>query len=429
MKLMRVGHASLVLVVLPSFAAAQEPEPQQQQRIVRHQAAGHEMFSGEKFELPAGADAVTVPFRNVNQHILLSLLVNGKGPFDVVLDTGMPIGGVILHDDERVADLGLSYMQGVQVQVGGAGGTGAPNPARLATNVGLRIGDLSIVDARATVVPMPGGMGAYFDGIIGAALFQNFVVTIDNDRGELTLHRPEAFKPPASATAVPIVLDHGMPFVDARVQIGDAAAVPVQLVVDIGATHAVSLNEGDSPKIAAPANAIATTIGRGASGEVTGRVGRIRSLEVGGLALTDIVATFPDEQHHSARGMDSRNGNLGNGFLGRFNVTFDYAGKRMFLARGKDAAKPFEWDMSGMQAEPTGEGIVRVRRVLPGSPAAEAGIEENDRIVKIAGEAVTEKNYFTMRERLRKGEGQSVSVEVLRGDKPVSVSIKLRRLV
>ena len=425
MNLMRVGTASLMmLAVLPSLAAAQQPE----QRIVRHQAAGHDMFAGERFELPEGADAVSVPFRNVNQHILLPVMVNGKGPFDVVLDTGMPIGGVILHDSERVEGLDLSYMDGVQVKVGGAGGKGEAHSARLATNVGLRIGDLAILDARATVVPMPGGFGTYFDGIIGAGLFQNFVVTIDNDRGVLTLSRPESYKPPEGVVAVPITLDGGMPFVEARVQIGDAPAVPVQLVVDIGATHAVSLNEGDDPKIAAPANAIATMIGRGASGEVTGHIGRIRSLEVGGFALPDVVATFPDAAHHWARGMDSRNGNLGNGALSRFNVTFDYAGKRMLLARGKRASEPFEWDMSGMQGEPTGEGTVRVRRVLPGSPAAEAGVEENDRIVRIAGEAVTGENYFTMRERLRKN-GETVAVELLRGDKPVSVSIKLRRLV
>ena len=424
MNLMRVGHASLVLVVLPSLAAAQQPE----QRIVRHQGAGHEMFSGERFELPAGADEVSVPFRDVNQHILLSMMVNGKGPFDIVLDTGMPIGGVILYGDERVASLGLNYMEGVQVRVGGAGGTGEANPARIATNVGLRLGDLAILDARATVVPEQGGFGAYFDGIIGAGLFRNFAVTIDNDHGVLTLRRPESYKPPEGAVAVPLTLEGGAPFIEARVQIGGSPAVPVQLVVDTGATHAVSLNEGDDPKIAAPANAIATLIGRGASGEVLGRIGRIRSLEVGGFALDGVVATFPDEAHHSPRGMDSRNGNLGNGFLRRFNVTFDYAGKRLFLARTKSAAEPFEWDMSGMQAEPTGEGTVRVRRVLPGSPAAEAGIAENDRIVRIAGEDVTEKNYFSMRERLRKN-GETVSVELLRGDKPVAVSIKLRRLV
>jgi len=429
MNLVRVGHASLILVVLPSLAAAQQPE-QQQQRVVRHHAAGHDMFSGEQFELPAGADEVSVPFRNVNQHILLSLLVNGKGPFDVVLDTGMPIGGVILYDDDaRVESLGLSYMDGVEVRVGGAGGKGDAKPARLATNVGIQLGDLSISGARATVLPQRDGFGAYFDGIIGAALFQNFVVTIDNDRGVLILRRPASFEPAEGAVAVPLTFDGGMAFADARVQVGDAPAVPVQLVVDIGATHAVSLNEGDDPKIAAPANAIATTIGRGASGEVTGRVGRIRSLEVGGQALSNVVATFPDKEHHSPRGMDARDGNLGNGFLRRFNVTFDYAGKRMFLARAKSAGEPFEWDMSGMQAEPTGEGIVQVRRVLPGSPAAEAGIVENDRIVKIAGEAVTDKNYFSMRERLRKGAGETVAVEVLRGDKPVAVSIKLRRLV
>jgi serine protease Do len=84
--------------------------------------------------------------------------------------------------------------------------------------------------------------------------------------------------------------------------------------------------------------------------------------------------------------------------------------------------------MSGIQAEPTGEGSVQVRRVLPGSPAAQAGILEADRLVKIAGEEVTEQSYFSLRERLKK-DGDTVLIQVQRGDKRIAVSLKLRRLV
>jgi hypothetical protein len=264
--------------------------------------------------------------------------------------------------------------------------------------------------------------------MIGAALFRHFAVSIDNDRSLLTLRRPEAYRPPEGAAVVPVTLDGGMPFIEARVRIGPGDPVPVHLVVDLGASHAVSLNEGKEGGIVAPARSLATTIGRGVSGEVTGRVGRIRSLEIGGLALAGVVATFPDETHHSPRGMDSRDGNLGNGALGRFNVTFNLAGKQMVLEPSRRFAEPFEWDMSGIQAEPTGKGTVLVRRVLEGSPAATAGIRVDDRIVRIAGEEVTERSYFSLRDRLKKA-GETVSLELRRGGKTVKASVTLRRLV
>lgn len=417
---MRLARVAALLLVLPSLVTAQ-------QKVVRQRMEGGPP-STLRFELPEGAEEVSIPFRTVNNHVILPVTVNGEGPFEIILDTGMPMEELMLHGGARVEALHLPYLDNVQVMVSGAGGQGEGTPARMAAGLTLGLGGLRILDARATVVPMPPGFGAYHEGVIGAALFRHFAVSIDNDRGILTLRRPEAYHPPEEAAVVPFTMDDGMPFVEARVRAGDGDAVPVRLVVDLGASHAVSLNEKATGGVRAPERTIATTIGRGVSGELTGRVGRIRSLEIGGLALADVVATFPDGEHHSPRGMDSRDGNLGNGALGRFNVTFDYAAKRMVLEPSRRIADPFEWDMSGLQAEPAADGTVRVRRVLPGSPAAEAGIRADDRVIRIGGDEVTPSSYFTLRERLKK-DGDTVTIELRRGDKAIEASLKLRRLV
>ena len=115
--------------------------------------------------------------------------------------------------------------------------------------------------------------------VIGAALFRHFAVSIDNDRSVLTLRRPEAYRPPEGAAVVPFTVDDGMPFVEARVRTGEGDPVPIRLVVDLGASHTVSLNVKAASGLRAPERTIASVIGRGVSGEVRGRVGRIRSLE------------------------------------------------------------------------------------------------------------------------------------------------------
>lgn len=383
---------------------------------------------GLRFEPVVDAEGISIPFQSINHHIILSMTVNGGGPFQIILDTGMPTEDVMLYDSERVKVLNLSYLDNAQVRISGAGGKGKGISARIAPGITLGIGGLRILGERATVLTMPPGFAGYHEGVIGAALFRHFAVSIDNDRGILTLRKPEAYRPPEGAKSVPLIFEHGRAFVDANVRIGSDGAVPARLVVDLGASHPVSLNESKQGGIRVPGHSIASGIGRGVSGEILGRVGRIRGLEIGGWTLSEVIATFPDKEFHSPHGMDSRDGNLGNGVLSRFNVTFDYEGNRMILEPARGFSEPFEWDMSGIQAEPTAGGAIRVRRVLAGSPAAKADIQEGDRIVKIGEKEVNEATFFSLKERLKQN-GETVVVELERDDKPIVASLKLRRLV
>ena len=417
---MSFAQAATLLLLLSSPVLGAQP--------AAHPSTGNDPHSSPVFELPTGATEVSFPFRLINQHVILPVTVNGQGPFQIILDTGMPMDGLMLYGSDKVEALHLPYLDDVQVKVGGAGGKGEDKPARMATGLGLGIGQLKLLNVRAMVLSPNPGFGVYHDGVIGAALFRNFAVSIDNDRSVITLRQPEAYRPGQGATVLPLTLDHGMPFVEAKVRIGAKEEVPVTLVVDLGASHAVSLTPGTESGITLPPESIPAAIGQGLSGEIRGRVGRISALQLASQTLNGVVATFPDKGNDAPRHMNSRDGNLGNGILSRFNVTFDYAGGRMVLEPDGRFSEPFEWDMSGMQAEPTGKGSVRVREVLPGSPAAQAGIREDDRLIRIAGEEVTEATYFSLRERLRK-DGETVSVELQRGDQRIEVALKLRRLV
>ena len=69
-------------------------------------------------------------------------------------------------------------------------------------------------NASAIVAPPLGGFVSYHEGIIGAALFDSFVVEIDYDRMQLRLHDPETYRAPKKSVSVPLTLSHNMPFVD-----------------------------------------------------------------------------------------------------------------------------------------------------------------------------------------------------------------------
>ena len=83
--------------------------------------------------------------------------------------------------------------------------------------------------------------------------------------------------------------------------------------------------------------------------------------------------------------MDSRNGNLGSGFMGRFNVTLDMPGERMFMVPDRRFTEPFEWDMTGVRFDLDPLGTLAATEVLPGSPGALAGIAPGDLLVAVDG--------------------------------------------
>ena len=415
----KIAFATFLLLLAGSVMA-------QREKVHGPKDANHS--TGPRIELPAGTEEISVPFRLVNHHIVLSLTVNGSAPLRIVLDTGMPIEDLALHDSEKTKDLHLDYVESPHVKMGGVGGKGQAKTVRMAEGLTVRIGDLSMFDMRARLMPPMPSLASYSDGMIGAALFRHFAVTLDNDRALLILRRPENYRPPEGATSLPLVENAQAPIVEAKVWMDRPEPFAVRLAVDLGATHVLSLNETEASGIVAPARSLATLIGRGLGGPLTGKVGRIRALELGGLTLQNVVTTFPDKKFLKQRGIAMADGNLGNGALERLNLTVDYAGSRLVLQPAARFKEPFEWDMSGIVADIGMDGTVRVQDVLSDSPASEAGIRENDVIVRIAGQAVSEVGYFELREKLRK-DGETVPLELRRGNKTMEVALKLRRLV
>ncbi len=53
-------------------------------------------------------------------------------------------------------------------------------------------------------------------------------------------------------------------------------------------------------------------------------IGRVEKINVGGFVFENIVARFPAPDQQRKMSKVEKNGNLGNGFFRRFNVTFDY---------------------------------------------------------------------------------------------------------
>ncbi len=378
-------------------------------------------------ELPAGKDSIRLPLKTSGDHIILDISVNGSEPLSVVLDTGMPMGGLVLFDIEPVQALGLEYSP-MQAQVGGAGGDGKVTQAKIANGASVNLGGALFNDTMVLVLPAMKHFSLNHAGIIGAAVFNSFAVTFDYDAGEIVLTRPEAFTPPAQAATVALDLKDNLPYIKASAATGAGQEIPIDLVLDLGAVHAVSLNTSENDALSIPDNAIETHIGRGLSGALRGDIGRISRFTLGGSTLEGVVATFPGPEHENPRGIDSLDGNLGMGIMSRFNFTLDYTARTLYLVPNKNFTDSFEWNMSGLTLEPgEGEGLA-VTEIVPGSPAAAAGLKAGDVVLALNGETVSGVDRVRVRDLLQ-NEGQEISVRYRRGDTTESASLKLQRLI
>ncbi|HKD99974.1 MAG TPA: aspartyl protease family protein [Planctomycetota bacterium] len=356
--------------------------------------------------------------------VRLPASVAGSAPFQVVLDTGMPTRGLALYRSERVDALGLRF-QDEQI-LAGAGGSGAAVTARVAEPTRVRFGDFAIDDVTVIVLPKPRGFAAAGEGIVGGELFERFAVRVDVDALRLELFESKTFAPEPGSAGVPLRLEDGIAFLDARVAVGAGQPGPAELAIDLGASHALWLNGRSDGRLAAPESSIASRLGRGLSGEIEGRVGRVRKLELGSSALEDVVAVFPRKEHQRPGGHDFRDGFVGADALTRFHVTFDYAHERMWLAPGNRLAEPFEHDMTGLVLDPDDVGQV-VRAVLPGTPAAEAGVLAGDRLVAVDGRNLDPVAPWLS--RTFRVDGAELRLTLRRGDETIEKRVRLRRLV
>lgn len=315
-------------------------------------------------------DAVAVPFQLTGNHIFVSILINGKGPFPAAFDTGSSSS---LLTPEVAREVGLKPHGSLRAD--GFGGRSLK--AGLAEAESVQIGGLALPRLTFAVV----GMGELpIKTVIGADVLRRFVVRIDYDAHVLTLTRPDRFVYRGSGVLLPLHPHGSIPAVDGAVD-----GIGGRFTLDTGGGGALVLfgpfvqAHGLRRKYAA---GFTTATGVGLGGVMQGQPARVGSLTLGAAGVRHVETSLSADGGGVASETEIA-GNIGETVLKQFNLTFDDAHGQVILERNKGYGRA-EDGHAGFALEPQGRAW-RVIGVTPEGAAAQAGIQEGDRVLQIEG--------------------------------------------
>lgn len=394
--------AASVAVFPPSLVRAQTPAPTTTVRAA----------------IRAESGSVTVPITLKAGHIHLDATINGK-PVHLVFDSG---AGANILTPEAAARLGIRG-DGTPGRATGTGGSVEAQRTRVAN---LTVGAGAVLENEvAYIIPLPAELEC--DGLIGHGLLNRFVATIDYDKGTLTLTDPKRFRTPEGAQTLPLKVAANLPAID-----GEVDGLRGLFRLDTGSNDALTLftpfvekhklRDRYSPRIE-------TMTGKGIGGFQYGDLVRVKGLKLGGVEITGVITEL-SRQKSGVFSKSDAVGNIGYDVLSRFAVTFDYPGKRLHLVKGAKFGEPFSGSRAGLGMD-YDKGRFSVVNVIPGSPAAEAGVKVGDVLLAVDGVGVDKVDPAALRGKLRGPAGTKVELLLRDGDagEPRKVTLTMRELL
>jgi hypothetical protein len=369
-----------------------------------------------------GASAATVPFEFVLNHIFVKVTIDGIGPLRFFLDTG----GVNVLTPGAAKVLGIKAEGSVQ-----GSGVGEKTEAFGLAKAGrIQLGQAWMDRQTFYVIPSLADigtrMGLQVDGIIGYELFRRFVIRIDHARGELTLSLPKGWSYQGGGTTAPFLFHGHQPQVE-----GEFDGLKGRFDLDTGSGSVLDLYTPfvkEHGLLAKYPGAIYRVSGGGVGGEVGMHDARARTLTLGGHTAAAPVVSFSTTAKGAFASTDAA-GNVGEGFLRRFTVTFDYGRQELHLEPNALLGQPFPYTRAGVGLSNT-QGAWKVEDVIAKSPAGEAGLRKGDLVLAVDGRSPGALSLDGLNDLLRSGApGTRVVLRIKSGEAERDVALVLRELL
>ncbi len=380
------------------------------------------------YRITAPDSLIEIPFSIFRGDILLQGgQVNGR-PVRMMIDNGYLWDELMFFGSPAIDSLQLTYDgEGVI--------TGTPDDdamkTSLASGITISFPGVEFYDQRAVVTPYTAGLANMWeetDGQVSGTFLKHFVVSVDFDRGIMTLTPPDKFDSSGHGSELPMIsLGNGAWAIPATLEGMDGRKFALDLHMDLGLNDALWAVTDGPHQIGLPQNVIESSLGFGAVGEVRGHFGRFRSVRLGDYTVDSVIAGFMNGKQ-----VEGTNGEvtIGLDLISRFNIIFDYPHQKVYIEPNRSFDRSFEYDMSGVTLRRVkGNDNWRIAMtVVPGSPAEIAGLKAGDTVTTINGKPAGGYDIFALHPIMRQPNAD-VSFVVLRNGQEIPMLIKLRRII
>ncbi len=376
---------------------------------------------------------VTVKFDLINNVVLVPLTINGI-TFSFLLDTGVKETILFAHADDSLYLHNKNKMKfhGIGLEDGIEGILSTGNVVEVG---GAAVDSLHwLYVIQAMELDISTDVGVAINGILGSKFFQSFPIRMDYLRQRMTIY-PRGYdyrKIVEKYKKIPIQIENDRPYVHVGIG-GDDNWVEGKMLVDMGNTDPMMLFSFLLPGFVLRRPFVEEYIGRGFNGEIHGKRNRVTRVVLGDFQLNNPIVAYPDSNAvFMSKLTKNRIGSVGNQVLQRFDMLLDYERQLWYLKKNKNFNKPFLLNMAGMdikhdgmiwtkelvkiptrtksnhglQAEDQGVTInlanndlqykfvlrptYRVSGIRKDAPAARAGVQVNDVLVKVNGTSVSQ---------------------------------------
>ncbi len=381
-------------------------------------ATGQDMSDDLRF-LDPERKSVSMHFKFINNLTIVPLIINDSDTLFFILDTGL--NTAILSELSLSDSLALDYTRKVKLN-----GLGKGDPIDALHSVGNRFrmdgivgNNQNIYVLLQNIFNLSSLLGTRVHGLLGYDLFKNFIIEVNYSRKIITFYNPAlyTYKNSKRSTTFDIEMQNTKPFINAIIEQEDGSRIPVKLLVDMGASHALWLDPKTDDRIRIPEKTIHTYLGTGLNGQIHGSIGRINKLILGPYELEEPIVAYPDSLSTGlATRLDKRNGSIGSDVLRRFDVIIDYPNKKLTLTPNHIFDKPFEMNMSGMEIESTIPGLpyYQITFIRKNSPADRAGLRRGDEVVSINDKSAFNLDINTIYDIFESRPGRKIKMTVRR---------------
>ena len=386
---------------------------------------------GQQFEFKGKRKQQTMPFQLIKNLIVIPVYINEKGPFNFILDTG--VAPLLITDPSILDTLDLRLLRPIKLSGLGKGEViEAYSSNTIDVDIGAsRMDNVPSAILKSDIFNLSNFLGIHVHGLIGYYFLNSFVVKIDYPGQQMKFYRHEA-KPKIKGVAVPMQMILNKPYLNLPVMAPNVGLFNAKLLMDSGASFALSLESLDGQKFPLPDSSITANLGMGFGGLISGHIGRVQSMKIADVLLKNVLTNYPDYADGAAKVLATgRNGSVGAELLRRFHTTYDYRNSVVYLKPNGALQNAFDHDMSGMEVymEEGKSNRFFIERIEADSPAEDLGIIPGAELLEISFKPVASLDLQTIVQILKAGNGKNVVLKLFQNDEIVYKVLTLKKRI